>query len=96
MGADVVKLLDRNGPIALDRLRHAPKVGDYAIIAWAEIAACQNGRGMHRHGLDDDHPSAAQGSFRIICHVPFRGHAIFSHIGSMCAEYDAVPQRTPA
>src|SRR5262245_10200239 len=93
MGTDMIELLDRDRAILLDGGGDFPEMRNDAVVAGAEIAACQHCRRMHRHWFDDYHGSTANRPLSIVGDMLAVRHAILCHVGRVCAEDDPVTQR---
>jgi hypothetical protein len=90
---DVVQLLHDGCAFGVDRIGDRSEAGDHRVVARAEVATCQHGGRVHRHGLDDDQRRAPAGAFDVVAEVLAAGEPELAHVGGVCAEHDAVAQR---
>ncbi|MCY1292900.1 hypothetical protein D9M70_421430 [compost metagenome] len=93
MRPDMIELLDRDGFMFLDCLNHLLEVGNDAIVRMPEVAAGENGCGMHGHGFDDNHRGPADRALPVIGGMAFGRQALDGHVCGVGAEHDPVLQR---
>jgi len=90
MRADVVKLLQNDGPRLFHRLGDLAEVRDHIISSVQEIAARQHASAVDRHRLGHDHRRPAQGAFQQIGTKSRAGKALLRHVGGMRTKDDPV------
>ena len=96
MRADVVELLQDDGPRLFHRLDHFAEMRDHVIRPVQEVAARQHAGPVHGHRLGHDHRRPAQGAFQQIGAKARAGKALVRHVGGMRPKDDPVAQGVAA
>lgn len=94
--ADVVELLQDDRAVLLDAVRQLLEGRDHRVVGVAKIAACEDGGGVNRHGLDDDHGRSAKRTLHVIGDVLIAGNAVVGHVCRVCTEHDPVAKSMAA